>query len=317
MTKRFFLLLTFLSSFYIVKGQDDTPLSKERIIQLYDSLYASSEINGIDWNGNIKKCIPGDLPGSLYLKAQNRINFFRLVNGLSPVQNNPDLNTDAQNAALLIKANNVLTHSPKSSMKCYSESASNGCRKSCIALTNWDYFKKTAFISGFIWDYGESNYSVGHRRWLLYSKLAVFGYGATNTSETVLTVDGIDYNLKSAKDFIAYPWSGYVPVNLIFPKWSFSIPEGNTVDFSQVKVNMTDSKGKTIKIKLLEERKNFLDPTIVWVAKGLFSENEIQYGQNNLESNGYLDKKIKVEITGVIVNGEKKNYQYFVEPIKL
>ncbi|MDH5597988.1 MAG: hypothetical protein OEY34_02625 [Cyclobacteriaceae bacterium] len=318
MTRKLILIVVLFSGFFTVKSQSEYPLSKERIIQLYDSLYTTSEIQGgIIWNGHIKKCDPGELSDDIYQKAQNRINFFRLVNGLSEVRNSRELNTDAQSASLLIKANNELTHYPKKSMKCYSESASNGCLKSCLGISNWVSFPKTSFVTGFIWDYGESNYFVGHRKWLLFSKLVEFGYGATNTSEAILTADGIDFNLKCSKEFVAYPWEGYVPVNLIFPKWSFSIPKDNTVDFSQAKIKMTDSNGKAIEIKIYEEYKNYLDPTIVWQAKGLFSSQEITYGQNSLESRGFLNKKIMVEISDVIVNGEKKNFKYFVEPIKI
>ena len=140
------------------------PLSKETIISLYKRLYLTSEIDTIVWNGNINRCNPGNLSSKIYIKAENRINFFRLVNGLNEVHNNPELNKDAQNAALLIKANNQLTHYPKKSMKCYTKSAANGCKKSLLGFTNWIHFPKTAFITQFIRDYGASNYAVVHRR---------------------------------------------------------------------------------------------------------------------------------------------------------
>ena len=309
------LLLIFFCLTQLVLSQEKVPLSKERTVILYDSLYKSSEINKIQWNGNLKTCNPGTLPKDLYKKAENRINFFRLVNGLTTVRNNENLNENAQNSALLSKANNKLTHFPEQSMKCYSESANLGCQKSCLSLTNWDDFPKTYFITSFIDDYGKSNYFVGHRRWLLYTKLKEFGYGATNSSESLLTADGTDDEIIQDVEFVAYPWSGFVPVDLIFPKWSFSIDENKKVNFKNVKIVITDSNGRNIEIKKLPQKYNFLDHTIVWTVTGLFSYKEIYYSQNNLVEKGYLNKKIKVQIKNVQVDGKRKDFEYFVEPI--
>jgi hypothetical protein len=312
------LLFSFIS---IAFSQQSAVLTKEKTIELYKTLYLSSKIDSITWNGNLKKCESGSLEKGIFVKASNRINFFRLVNGLNTVKNNTEFNQKAQDAALLIKANNVLTHHPSSSMECYSESASSGCSKSCLGFTDFINFPGISFITGFLDDYGSSNYYVGHRRWVLYSKLAEFGYGATNSTEALLVVDGISDGVTNDSvvqpQFVAYPWSGYVPADLIFPKWSFSIPDGKTVDFDNTTIIMTDSDGNIIENEKLEEYKNFLDPTIVWTVTGLFSEYEITYAQNKMEENGYLNKKITVLISNVIVDGETKDYKYTVVPIKI
>jgi len=300
----------------LIISQNSCVLTKDKTIELYKTLYLSSEIDSIIWNGNIKKCFCGTLKSDIYQKAQDRINFFRVMNGLTEVKINSKFNKEAQEAALLIKANNQLTHYPNKSMECYTELASNGCKKSCLSLTDYKNFPSTAFITGFIWDFGESNYFVGHRRWILYSRLKEFGYGATNNSEAILTVDGVSYDSIALPEFIAYPWNGYVPFNLIFPKWSFSIPETKKVDFKNTIILMTDEIGKEIQIEKLKERKNFLDNTVVWIAKDLFTDSEIAYGQNKLEEKGYLNKKIKVQIKNVVIDGVNKDFEYFVEPIK-
>ena len=317
MIYRILILFSLLITIQISFGQQFKPLSKQRIIQLYDSLYLSSEIDSINWNGSIKGCKSGTLSTEVLTKAQMRINFFRMVNRLDPVFNDKKLNTDAQNAALLIKANDHLTHNPSSSMKCYSQSAFDGCHKSNLGFSDWTFFPSTSFVTGFIQDYGESNFYVGHRRWLLYTKLERFGYGATNTSEAILVVDGVSDNLISNLEFTAYPWPGFVPIELIFPKWSFSIPENNTVDFTKAIVSMKDTKGNPITIKKLKVQKDFLDPTLVWTATGLFTAENIEYSENQLAENGYLNNRIKVEIKGVVVNGKTKNYSYFVEPFAI
>jgi hypothetical protein len=298
-------------------AQQALPLSKEKVIELYKNLYVTSEVDSIVWNGNAKKCECGKLEKEIYSKATDRVNFFRQVCGLDAIGISEELNKEAQDAALLIKANNQLTHAPSKSMKCYSESAANGCERSCLGFTDYKYFPFTSFITGFMKDYGASNYFVGHRKWILYTKLEKFGYGATNNTEALQTVNGVSYSKFLGLDFIPYPWNGYVPVDFIFPKWSFSIPENKEVDFSRTAISMTDHNGKAIALKKLKEYKNYLDHTIVWEATGLFSEDSIKYGNNELEENGYLNKKIKVRIRGVKVDGKTMNYEYFVIPFKV
>lgn len=292
-------------------------LNKEKTIALYTKLYESSELSYMPWKGNAEDCDGGSLRKDVYTKAENRINFFRILLGLSPVKNNERLNLPAQAAALLAKANNALTHYPTEEMKCYSELARKGSLSSCLGFSDYKNFQSTAFITGLIDDYGEENFAVGHRRWLLYTQLAEFGYGATDVSEAVLTADGIANELLPVPAFFSYPWPGYVPVHLIFPKWSFSIPENMNVDFSDARITMTKQNGENIKIEKLQERKNYLDHTIVWLAHGLFSEEDIAYGKNRLEELGHLNIPIKVSISNVKVNGKIKNYHYWVEPFKL
>jgi hypothetical protein len=286
-------------------GQQMKVLSKDEVTALYKKLYESSKIESMPWKGNEEKCECGELEASIYKKVEDRINFFRIVSGLSEVKINPTFNFEAQSAAFLSKVNNRLTHNPGKEMTCYSESAQRGCSKSCLGLRYPSYFSETGMVTGFIKDLGSNNYYVGHRRWMLYTKLAEVGYGATDRSEALLT-----------PEYVAYPWNGYVPVNLIFPRWSFSIPENKTVDFSAATITMADSQGVPIAIEK-EPFKSLLDPTLVWTVTGLFNNSDMTYGTNHLEEDGFLNQKIRVLIKNVKVDGVIKQYEYFVEPIKL
>lgn len=298
-------------------AQDAGFLSKNDILDLYINLYRYSAQESISWNGNIQKCDCGSLSEDVLSAAEMRINFFRLANRLQTVEIKPEYSQLAQQAALLTKANNQLTHDPSPGMKCYSEAAAKGCHQSCLSTSDFTNFPETAFVTGMIQDYGEANYYVGHRRWLLYSGLSKIGYGATDVTEAILTANGEQPVPSELPEFVPYPWSGYVPVELIFPKWSFSIPGDHQVDFSNVKITMKDAKGNPMAIKLYEEYKQFLDPTIVWTAKGLFSDYDIQYGQNHLVENGWLDRKIQISVEQVYIDGVKRSFQYFVEPFQL
>lgn len=312
------LILPFILCHSInVSAQAGFPFTKNEIIEIYNKLYKSSEITSFEWNAEANRCDCGKPAKEIYEKAENRINFFRIVSGLDLVKINPKSNLEAQSAAYLVKVNKMLTHYPSKSMNCYSESAANGCKKSCLGFSDFKNFMSSAFITGFIDDYGTDNYAVGHRRWLLYSKLTEFGYGATENSEAILVADGITNKKVETPEYMSYPWNGYVPANLIFPKWSFSIPEDKNVDFSQTKISMFDGKGNPLNIQQLQLMENFLDHTIVWIATSLFTDDDIKYSQNKMEQNGFLNQKIRVHIRNVKINQEMKNFEYFVEPFKI
>ena len=289
-------------------------LNYQQTVNYYQKLYNHTPVSFM-WNGSVEKCQAGIIPDEILILAQKRINFFRAVNGLSPISINPLLNPAAQEAALIMASNAKLSHYPDPSWNCYSELGAKGAKVSNLTLGNYDMISPKSLITGFIWDYGYPNYFVGHRRWLLYSRLAEVGYGLTTNSEAVNVAEGIDKTApKNLPDFIAYPWNGFVPVDLIFPKWSFSIPEGELVDFSNVQVSMKDWNGKELTIKLFPEKK-MLDPTITWEASDLFTPYEIKYGLNSMKEKGFVGHVIEVKISNVLVGGKLKNYIYKVSVI--
>ena len=144
------------------------------------------------------------------------------------------------------------------------------------------------------------------------------GYGATNQSEAILTGDGVSKEgIEGQTEFIAYPWNGHVPYQLIFNKWSFSIPEAFGADFSGSSVILEDELGNKIPTMKLLERKNFLDPTIVWTVPQFMSEDEEMHGKNKIKQRGFLNKKILVKISRVKIAGKFKDYAYYVVPMEM
>jgi uncharacterized protein YkwD len=287
------------------------PLSKEETLRLYRELYLASAIDTIVWNGSVQECRPGTLQAAIYTKATDRINFFRLMNGLPKIRISAGNNKYPQAAALMMRANDQLNHNPPKTWKCYSAEGYKGASRSCLSTTNFHYFRATAFITSFIEDNGDENYFCGHRRWLLYSRAATMGYGATGATEAVYVDQQYLPPLDTAKApaFIAYPWKGYVPYKLVFDKWSFALPEGHKVDFSNVQVTVTDETGAVLPLKLYPEKKH-LDPAITWKMLSLFTEQEERYGVNRLKEKGFVGKRLTVMIKGVVVDGRQQDYAY-------
>lgn len=299
-----------------VYGQK-TVLERTEIEREYKENMLATDIDGIDWNGSVEECNPGTLSQDILNKALKRINYFRRMCGLGEVVLDEELTKWAQAATLMMTANGKLSHNPEENWSCYSSDGAKGANRSCLGLSDWTYFKHNAFVTGFIRDFGASNYYVGHRKWILHSQLSKVGYGATPGAESVLTVDGVDWQNKSDAEYIAYPWKGYVPYDLIFPKWSFTIPVQHEVDFTNTSIQMRREDGRAIQVEKQKLYPKYLDHTVVWVAKGLFTDDEIAYAKNGLKDKDVLDKKIQVSLKNVIVDGERKDYSYWVMPIEV
>ena len=291
-----------------------TPL--QEFLKLYNDYYLASAVDSMPWNGSVEKCNPGTLTQAIYDKAEKRINFFRLVNDLPKITFNPEYHKQPQAAAMMMLANNNLSHTPPKTWKCYSDDAAAGASKSCLSL-NWSsYTKEKSIVTGFMNDIGESNYFCGHRRWLLYSKATEVGYGATPKTEAIFVSYDYTKPTLTTPTFIAYPWDGFVPYTLIFSKWSFSLPEGLEVDFSKVTISIKDNLGKQMPFKLYPQKKGYLDPTITWQMLNLFTKDEEDYSENNLDKKGFIGKEITVKVSNVLVNKKPKTYQYVVKIIK-
>jgi hypothetical protein len=305
-----FLLVSFLGA-----AQQPAEITLAELTKFYKEYYLSSAVDSINWKSK-GGCDPGSIPASLDQLAEKRINFFRQMNRLPLIKVTTSKKPEAQAAAFVISKNNALSHDIPSSWKCYSQAAADGAKNSCLGLPNFKYLPQTAFITGFISDPGDGNYFVGHRRWLLNSRATEFSIGATKNSLAIYCTNNlIQDTLKNT--FIAYPWNGYVPYNLVFSKWSFSIPDGNEVDYSNIKLIVKNKKGKSLPLKYLKENQFFPDKTITWKVEGLFSEEDERRSENHLKDKGYVGEEFTVRIEGIIVNKKKANYEYKVRVTEL
>lgn len=292
------------------------PLTKEELTKLYYQYYATKSDIALEISKQQKQdCEVRLLADTVYRQVENRINFFRLANRLPMIKMNASSHTKTQKAAIMMDANHALSHAPDKKWKCYSEEGAQTASKSCLGLTQPEHYKNTAFVSHFIQDFGDQNYYCGHRRWLLYSKSKEMAYGSTGIAEVILVADGVDFNTptKDLPNFVAYPWPGYVPANLIFTKWSFSIPEqeNQTVDFSKCNIKVS-CDGKILNIKKFEELKNFLDPSITWKIPELVDDRQEEKAEEVLQTKGYIGKEMKVEIANVKINGKMEHFKYSI-----
>jgi hypothetical protein len=292
------LLLNFIWS--PGKAQDE----KGSAIQKYKSEYLASEVKDgkeIKWRGNVNKCDEGSTSDKIRNKALLRINYFRTLSGLRPVKFKDEYNALAQKAAFITHVNNKIDHNPDLSSKCYSEESVIATSNSSLGFMDFVYHPELAFITEFVKDYGEFNKAVGHRRAMLYSRSVNKGYGTTLRAEAIYS----DYTSWLEKDsilfpkYFSYPVGGYNEIDLVFPRWSFSIPDLYKVDFKGAVVELKDETGRVINVKVLPYE-DIYDPTLVWELK------------DKLKRDYFLNHSVIVNIKNVRVNESLRSYSYRV-----
>ncbi len=268
---------------------------RQSVIDDYQQFYLGTNVSGseLDWTGSTDSCEAGEISKLSYQLTLDRINYFRRLVGIpTEVIFDSTLNDKAQEAALIMKANNDLDHFPPETWACYSEVGAEAAGKSNLALGT----HSASAIRLYMQDAGTDNGPVGHRRWILYSRAHHFGMGSTDRTQALWVI------AKKQKDpgidFIAYPPPGFCPKPLVYKRWSFSKPGAN---FNEADIAMYDENGAPVELTTLELKQGFGDNTIVWEPD---YETTFLYDQ--------MDHIYSVEVNNVLINGSPVNYNYNV-----
>jgi hypothetical protein len=229
---------------------------RDTVIESYrwDYLWHLDDIPGIrprsfGWTGSVSGCNAGDVPASVRNAALRGMNWYRSMAGFPTVTLDPLYNTRAQEAALIMRANNSVSHFPSSSWACWTQTGRTGAENSNIAFGQTDL---TWVLEGFMDDPGPTNRPVGHRRWQLSPGADRFGFGATDRTTAIHVVHS-NSTYTGPVEFIAWPMQGYWPLQLPTPRWSLSHTRtnGSSADFNNAEVRMW-SKGRPITIDQYE-----------------------------------------------------------------
>ncbi len=282
--------------------------SREQSRVFYNALYPASENVSSGWAGSATYNNPGTTSDAFKARVFLRINLFRAFAGLpAEVTNNPVWSTMDQAAALMMSANGAVDHTPPTSWKCYSTAGATAAGKSNLSLSNYG----SDAISGYMEDPGNVNSPVGHRRWILYPETQQMGTGdvpangANYSANALWTLDLNHYadERPAVRDnFVAWPPKGFVPYQLIYPRWSFSYPAG---DFSSTAVSVT--------------RNNVSLPVSVQSRTQGYGENTIVFVPNNLNPDAWSgpvkpadDTIYHVTVSNVGVGGVAQTFNYDV-----
>ncbi|MFK7811046.1 MAG: CAP domain-containing protein [Maribacter sp.] len=228
--------------------------------QLYDDYYLASKSVTADvpWSGDEASCESGDVPQATMDKILMRLAYFRKAAGLNnTILENTTKSEKAQDAALMMKSNGTLSHSPPNSWSCFSESGKEGAGNSLLTQV-----RNAEAIDSYVRDQGSDNGPVGHRRWLLWPKLQEIGIGNTDATNAIWVLGNAGTPPADAPEFISWPPEGHTPKQLAYPRWSFSIA---SADFTGASITMKDGNNQVISLEIEELNNQFGDRTIVWV----------------------------------------------------
>jgi hypothetical protein len=265
--------------------------NRDEALADYENNYLGSEYDNVGWTGNTDNCEAGTTSQVNKDKVLQRLNYFRRLAGLPDnVVLVDSLNEKAQQAALIMKANNQLNHYPGADWHCSTPAGQDGAANSDIALGA----SGPAAVTLYMQDAGVTD--LGHRRWILFPSLASAGSGDTDFSNAIYLIGG--FGARPAMPFVAYPGNGYTPAPLVFQTWSFSVP---AADFSRAAISVTGPGNVPAGI------------TVNALPNG-YGDNAVSWNMNDLQTgNLTADQSYEVSVSGVKVAGQIVNYHYTVQ----
>jgi uncharacterized protein YkwD len=246
-------------------GVSIQPQNRAASIAFFRRYYNVPTDAPIAWTGNHAQCNSGTIAPAFQAAMLRRIVYFRAMAGVpAAITLNAEYSAKAQQAALMMSANDTLSHSPSPDWRCYTEGGSHAAASGNLFLG----VDGVEAITGYMEDSGGGNSAVGHRRWLLYPQTRSMGIGDIPetadypAAHTLWLFDEYLFETRPAtrEAFVAWPPPGYVPYQVIFPRWSFSYPDA---DFTAATVTLTGA-GQTIAVAVLPIADGFGENTLVW-----------------------------------------------------
>lgn len=158
------------------------------------------------WDGAVNGCNKGTLGGDGHANALKLINLYRYVADLPPVTEDGGRSGQAQACALMMDANNMLSHSPPMNWTCWSAEGAEAAGKSNISST-----PGVLGIDLYMVDPGNET-TIGHRRWILSNSLGPVGIGSTSEMSCLYVIGG---NGNAGAAWTAWPPPGLVPIQAI------------------------------------------------------------------------------------------------------
>ncbi len=203
----------------------------------------------MQWTGDVASCQPGTTSEKYQQSVLQRANWYRAMAGVANVPYLSELNAQQQASTLIQVATGSISHYPPTSSPCWTQAGYDGAKSSNLGLG----VHGVNAVSAYVMDSGSNNAIVGHRWWLLHPMLKTVTSGdipasAGKSSGNSLNVTS-NYSSppSAARDgFVAWPPPGYVPDDVIYPRWSVMAYGYGTVatpDFSNATVTVSGPTG--------------------------------------------------------------------------
>jgi uncharacterized protein YkwD len=235
--------------------------SRSAVDNAYVTQFAPGLELGTGYTGSDSSCQPGSTSAASRAATLRAANFTRSLGGLAPVRFSPTLNDRAQRTALLMSANQALSHAPPRGWRCWTSVGAANAGRSNIALS-YPAITSAGVIELYMRDPGSDNGAVGHRRWLLNPFATTMGTGSTDTANA-MTVIGPTAARRPNPAWVSWPTAGYFPQTLE-PGGRWSLSAGNKqMDFRRATVRVYRN-GKAVPATKLRVTGGYAQPTLVW-----------------------------------------------------
>lgn len=201
------------------------------------------------WSGDVNGCNAGDISADGRANALKLVNLYRFIAGLPEVSTDPTRNQKAQACALMMDANNQLSHAPPMNWACYSADGAQAAGNSNISPT-----PGVEGVDLYMADPGNPT-TIGHRRWILSGSLGPIGLGSTSSHSCMWVIGGSG---PGDPAFIAWPSPGLFPIQAMKASYQ-SVDEtgwtiqSSSIDLGGAQVTVTDAgQNKPMKVTQLQ-----------------------------------------------------------------
>lgn len=239
--------------------------------------YGSAKVKS-GFTGNVSKCQPGQTSTAFQNAYTRAVNYVRSIVGVNSITYNPNFNSEAQQAALIMSANRDLTHEPPSDWRCWTQQGYDGANQSNLHMAYANYAKREETVSdsleSYLSDRGDNNKPVGHRTSILRPNQTSISVGEAvdTTINSNALHNEVDWYAPVLESANAWPSAGYFP-SVFVPnsnRWSFTYYD-ESLNFSKAQVKIWKNgqlvSGAQIKI-IYYPSENRYSKTLVWEFSG-------------------------------------------------
>ncbi len=277
---------------------------RQEVLAFYRAVYLPSNNIPPQWDGDLASCRAGTTSSTFRQAIVRRINYFRAMAGVpADIVLSDEYNRKAQQAALMMSANQQLSHTPPDTWNCHTPAGAEAAGSANLYLG----VSSADAIDGYIRDPGEGNQKVGHRSWILYPQTQAMGTGDIPrknnhpAANALWVFDNLwDARPPTREEFVSWPPPGHVPYTVIYPRWSFSYPDA---DFKDASISVTQG-GANVPLTIEAAEDGGQRSVLVWRMQGI--DDWVDWAKPT------QDTAYAVTVRGVKIKGQVREFSYVV-----
>ena len=286
-------LTALLAALVLAPAAHAAPSDRDAGVKLWQAIMAAEQVP-TGWTGSTATCTKGTESPASIQATLTAVNDLRDFASLAPVTFDPAENDQALAAALIMAAQNDLSHDPPPTWACWTQEGHDAAGRSNLFLGETG----AAAMVGYVDDSGID--SLGHRRWVLDPGATTFGTGSTDRTNALMVFPDPNATPPTPPSAVAWPPATWLPWDFVFGTWSLGFTAPGA-DISNATVTVTlDSQPRTVSnVRAVDSGYGSADPTLAWDVALAASDRT-------------ADHDLAVRIDGVTVNGAPVPITYTV-----